>query len=126
MGGRAPTIAGSGSAANALIDLAGGYNPAAEQFKGYKSLSNESLLLMAPQVIVFPGSTSNPDMTPEKLLEQMPILQQTPAGQNGRVVAIDGNLLLGGLGPRTGDVALSLAKVFYASGTQEIQTHSIN
>ncbi|WP_067515418.1 heme/hemin ABC transporter substrate-binding protein [Endozoicomonas ascidiicola] len=114
MGGRAPTVAGSGSAANALIDLSGGYNPAAEQFKGYKGLSNEALLLLAPEVIVFPGSRSNPNMTPEKLMEQMPILKQTPAGKNGRVVAIDGNLLLGGLGPRTGDVALSLAKTFYA------------
>ncbi|WP_299730216.1 ABC transporter substrate-binding protein [uncultured Endozoicomonas sp.] len=114
MGGRAPTVAGSGSAANALISLSGGYNPAAEQFKGYKGLSNEALLLLAPEVIVFPGSRSNPNMTPEKLMEQMPILKRTPAGKNGRVVAIDGNLLLGGLGPRTGEVALSLAKTFYA------------
>ncbi len=113
MGGRSPTIAGSGTAANAMIGLAGGYNPAAEQFKGYKALSNEAMLLLAPEVIIFPGSTSNPDMTPEALLDQMPILKQTPAGKNGRVVAIDGNMLLGGLGPRTGDVALSLAKSFY-------------
>ncbi|WP_422467193.1 heme/hemin ABC transporter substrate-binding protein [Endozoicomonas sp. ALC013] len=113
MGGRSPTIAGTGTAANAIIGLAGGYNPAAEQFKGYKALSNEAMLLLAPEVIIFPGSTSNPDMTPAKLLDQMPILKQTPAGKNGRVVAIDGNMLLGGLGPRTGDVALSLAKSFY-------------
>lgn len=115
MGGRAPSIAGSGTAANAMIALAGGYNPAAEQFKGYKALSSEALFLLAPEVIVFPGSTSNPDMTPEKLLELMPMLKQTPAGQQGRVVAIDGNLLLGGLGPRTGEVALSLAKSFYVT-----------
>ena len=113
MGGRSPTIAGTGTAANAMIGLAGGYNPAAEQFKGYKALSNEAMLLLAPEVIIFPGSTSNPNMTPETLLEQMPILKQTPAGKSGRVVAIDGNMLLGGLGPRTGDVALSLAKSFY-------------
>lgn len=114
MGGRAPSVAGKGTAANAMIALAGGYNPAADQFQGYKTLSNEALFLLAPEVIVFPGSTSNPDMTPEKLLEQMPTLKQTPAGRNGRIVAIDGNLLLGGLGPRTGDVALSLAKTFYS------------
>ncbi len=113
MGGRSPTIAGTGTAANAMIGLAGGYNPAAEQFKGYKALSNEAMLLLAPEVIIFPGTASNPDVTPESLLEQMPILKQTPAGKNGRVVAIDGNMLLGGLGPRTGDVALSLAKSFY-------------
>lgn len=115
MGGRSPTIAGSGTAANAMIDLAGGYNPAEAQFKGYKALSNEAMLLLAPEVIIFPGSTSNPDVTPKTLMEQIPILKQTPAGRNGRVVAIDGNLLLGGLGPRTGEVALSLAKSFYAS-----------
>ncbi len=114
MGGRAPSIAGEGTAANAVIALAGGYNPAAEQFHGYKALSNEALLLLAPEVIVFPGSTSNPGMTPERLLERMPALKQTPAGRHGRVVAIDGNMLLGGLGPRTGEVALSLAKTFYS------------
>ncbi|MFK0569830.1 hemin ABC transporter substrate-binding protein [Endozoicomonas sp.] len=114
MGGRSPTVSGSGTAANAIIDLAGGYNPAAEQFKGYKALSNEAMLLLAPEVIIFPGSTSNPDVTPETLLKQMPILKQTPAGRNGRIVAIDGNMLLGGLGPRTGEVALSLAKSFYS------------
>jgi len=114
MGGRAPSIAGDGTAANAVIALAGGYNPAAEQFHGYKALSNEALLLLAPEVIVFPGAASNPDMTPEKLLERMPALKQTPAGRHGRVVAIDGNMLLGGLGPRTGEVALSLAKTFYS------------
>ena len=80
MGGRAPSIAGEGTAADAMIALAGGYNPAAEQFQGYKALSNEALFLLAPEVIVYPGSTSNPDMTPEKLLEQMPTLKQTPAG----------------------------------------------
>ncbi|OED50543.1 hypothetical protein ACH42_00945 [Endozoicomonas sp. (ex Bugula neritina AB1)] len=105
MGGRTPTVAGEGSAANAIMNLAGGYNIAAEDFKGYKALSNEALLLLAPEVIVYPGSVSNPDMTPEKILEQMPILKQTPAGKNGRIVAIDGTLLLGGLGPRTGDLA---------------------
>ena len=113
MGGRTPTVAGEGSAANAIINLAGGYNMAADDFKGYKALSNEALLLLAPEVIIYPGSVSNPDMTPEKLLEQMPILKQTPAGKNGRIIAIDGTLLLGGLGPRTGELALSLAKEFY-------------
>ena len=113
MGGRTPTVAGEGSAANALMTLAGGYNQAADDFKGYKALSNEALLLLAPEVIIYPGSVSNPDMTPEKILEQMPILKQTPAGKNGRVIAIDGTLLLGGLGPRTGELALSLAKEFY-------------
>ena len=113
MGGRNPTVAGDGSAADAIIELAGGHNMAADDFKGYKALSNEALLALAPDVILFPGSASNPDMTAEKLLKQMPILKQTPAGQSGRILAIDGNMLLGGLGPRTGDLALSLAKEFY-------------
>ncbi len=113
MGGRAPSIAGSDTAANTMIELAGGYNPAAQRFKGYKALSSEVLLQLAPEVIVFPGSTSNPDLTPQSLVEKIPVLKETPAGRNGRIVAIDGTLLLGGLGPRTGEVALSLAKIFY-------------
>lgn len=114
-GGRVPSVAGRGTAASTMIELAGAYNPAAQQFKGYKVLSNEAIILLAPDVIVFPGSTSNYDMTAASLVEQLPVLKEVPAGRNGRIVSIDGTLLLGALGPRIADLVLSLANSFYTS-----------
>ncbi|KEQ12430.1 hypothetical protein GZ77_18010 [Endozoicomonas montiporae] len=51
--------------------------------------------------------------TPQQLIDMQPILKQTPAGKNGRLVAIDPGMLLGGLGPRTGELAVELAKAFF-------------
>ncbi|WP_062265654.1 heme/hemin ABC transporter substrate-binding protein [Endozoicomonas arenosclerae] len=111
MEGRTPSVSGSGTEANALIKLAGGYNPAEEQFNSYKPLSNESLLVMAPDIIIY--SDRGRGLTQEQLLDSQPVLKQTPAGKNGRIMMVDGRLLLGGLGPRTGETALGLAKAFY-------------
>ncbi|WOG27680.1 hemin ABC transporter substrate-binding protein [Endozoicomonas sp. 8E] len=111
MEGRNPSVSGAGTEANALIKLAGGFNPAEAQFNSYKPLSNESLLILAPDVIIY--SDRGRGLTMEQLLESQPVLKQTPAGKNARVIPLDGRLLLGGLGPRTGETALSLAKAFY-------------
>ncbi|WP_257276378.1 hemin ABC transporter substrate-binding protein [Endozoicomonas sp. SESOKO4] len=111
MEGRNPSVSGAGTEANALIKLAGGFNPAEAQFNSYKPLSNESLLTLAPDVIIY--SDRGRGFTMEQLLDSQPVLKQTPAGKNARVIPVDGRLLLGGLGPRTGETALSLAKAFY-------------
>ncbi|KEQ16441.1 heme/hemin ABC transporter substrate-binding protein [Endozoicomonas numazuensis] len=111
MEGRTPSVSGSGTEANSLIKLAGGFNPAEAQFNSYKPLSNESLLTLAPDVIIY--SDRGRGLTMEQLLDSQPILKQTPAGKNARIIPVDGRLLLGGLGPRTGEIALSLAKAFY-------------
>lgn len=111
MEGRNPSVSGAGTEANALIKLAGGFNPAEAQFNSYKPLSNESLLTLAPDVIIY--SDRGRGFTMEQLLDSQPVLKQTPAGKNARVIPVDGRLLLGGLGPRTGKTALSLAKAFY-------------
>lgn len=111
MEGRTPSVSGGGTEANALIELAGGVNPAEEQFTSYKPLSSEALLTMAPDVIIF--SDRGKGTSGEQLLESQPILKQTPAGKSGRVIPVDGRLLLGGLGPRIGETAVKLAKDFY-------------
>ncbi|WP_422136533.1 heme/hemin ABC transporter substrate-binding protein [Endozoicomonas sp. ALD040] len=111
MEGRNPSVSGAGTEANALIKLAGGFNPAEAQFNSYKPLSNESLLTLAPDVIIY--SDRGRGLTMEQLFDSQPVLKQTPAGKNARVIPVDGRLLLGGLGPRTGETALSLAKAFY-------------
>ena len=116
IGGRSPMVSGNNTAAHSMIELAGGENVAAVSFSGYKSLSNEALLQLAPEVIIFP--VSGPDMSAEKLMQQMPILKQTPAARTGKILEIEGTLLLGGLGPRTGETALKLAKAFYDKETR--------
>ncbi len=100
MGGRTPSVSGRNTAANTLIELAGGNNAAAEQFTGYKPLANEALLQMSPDFILYADSGSG--MSPEQLLAMQPIISQTPAGRSGRILPLDGRILLGGLGPRTG------------------------
>lgn len=115
MGGRTPSVSGRDTSANTLIELAGGINPAADQFTSYKPLSNESLLVMAPDIIIY--SDHGKGTTPEQLIDLQPVLKQTPAVKKGRLIAIDPGMLLGGLGPRTGDLALELAKEFFPSET---------
>ena len=113
MGGRTPSVSGSDTSANTLIELAGGINPAAKQFSSYKPLSNEVLLMMAPDVVIY--SDHGKGTTAQQLIDMQPILKQTPAGKSGRLIAIDPGVLLGGLGPRTGDLAVELAKTFFPS-----------
>lgn len=67
----------------------------------------------APDVVIY--SDHGKGTTLEQLIAQQPILQQTPAGKNGRLIAIDPGMLLGGLGPRTGELAVELAKAFFPS-----------
>ena len=111
MGGRTPYVAGNNTSANALIELAGGANPAAGQFASFKPLSNEALLTLAPDVVIY--SDQGKGTTAQQLIDMQPILQQTPAGKNGRLIAIEPSMLLGGLGPRTGELAVKLAKAFF-------------
>ena len=112
MGGRTPSVSGGDTSANTLIRLAGGINPAESQFSSYKPLSNEALLMMSPDVIIY--SDHGKGTTAQQLIDMQPILQQTPAGKSGRLIAIDPGMLLGGLGPRTGDLAVELANAFYS------------
>ena len=123
-GGRTPSVSGSHTAANAMIELAGGTNVAASKFSSYKPLSNESLLEMAPDVIIY--SDRGDGTTPEQILAMQPALKQTPAGRSGKVVGIDGTLLLGGLGPRTGETAIKLAKILYADDSSNRRTAAVN
>ncbi len=111
MGGRSLSVSGSDTAADAMIKLAGGNNVAADQFVSYKPLSNEALLQMAPEFIIYADRGNG--LTPEQLLDMQPALRQTPAGRQGNVIAMDGTVLLGGFGPRTGETAMRLASVLY-------------
>ncbi|MTI13622.1 heme/hemin ABC transporter substrate-binding protein [Sansalvadorimonas verongulae] len=108
-------LAGNDTAANTLIELAGGVNPAKANFTGYKPVSAESLLMMSPDLIIVSSATLHQEGSPAAVLQRMPGLQATPAGRDSRVLTIDGSVIMSGLGPRVGDAALKLATQMYGS-----------
>ena len=100
-------VAGQETSANSMIQLAGGMNPIT-QYTGYKTLTAESVVAAAPDVIVMMSSGLESLGTVDDLVEA-PGLSLTPAGKGRRVVAMDGLYLLG-FGPRTGKAAKELAQ----------------
>ncbi|MEM8555682.1 MAG: ABC transporter substrate-binding protein [Pseudomonadota bacterium] len=103
---------GTNTAASAVIEMAGGTN-AMTEFEGYKPLTDEAILAAAPDVILAMDRGENHDTATESLMG-VPALAVTPAGQNGRIVHMDGLYLLG-FGPRTADAVLDLNKAIYGS-----------
>lgn len=57
MGHRDPATAGQATFMNELIEVAGGVNAAAEKYTGWKSIGIESILKLAPDVIVCESKT---------------------------------------------------------------------
>lgn len=104
----APMVAGKGTAADAIITLAGGENIAS--FPGYKSLTPEAMIELNPDVILTSTESLEQAGGVETFLDR-PGFKQTKAGQNETVVAMDALLLLG-FGPRTVDAAKELSLKF--------------
>ena len=92
-----PLGAGDGSAADAILKLAGLNNVLAGQ-RGYQPLSAESLLTLAPELIVV-TATSLPASGGMDGLLASPGIAGTPAARHGGVIEMD-DLLILGLGPR--------------------------
>ena len=104
-------VAGKDTLAAWMIQQAGGKSLG--EHNGYKPVSSEAMLSLDPQVIIFAGGKLEGDAARKALREQNPILAQTEAGRNGRVVVIDPTLLVGGLGPRVPDALARLSTAFY-------------
>lgn len=107
--------AGRESLAAWLIEHAGGLSVTTHD--GYKPISNEAILAMDPQVVIFADRTVQGDEARQALLQQTPVIAQTSAGRNGRVVILDPTLLVGGLGPRLPESLADLSAAFYPSVT---------
>ncbi len=101
--------AGTGTAANGIIELAGGVNPLAEMH-GYQTLSDEAILTANPDVVLYMNNTGATGF--EDSLKSNAALVATPAVSNGRIIEIDGAFLLG-FGPRTPAAILDLAERLY-------------
>ena len=104
--GGAPLAGGRDTSADGIIRLAGGSN-AVDAFDSFKPLSPEAAVTAAPDVLLVTSRTLELLGGKAGLLG-LPEISLTPAAQQGRVVAIDGLLLLG-FGPRTGQAVRTLA-----------------
>lgn len=98
-------VAGSGTSAGAMIELAGGENALAD-VDGFKPLTAEAVVDAAPDVILMLTRGLDSVGGVEGVLEQ-PSIELTPAGENRRIVAMD-DLLLLGFGPRLGTAVREL------------------
>jgi iron complex transport system substrate-binding protein len=102
--------AGKGTAADSMIKLAHATNVAAG-FDGYKPLTPESAVALAPDVIIVAEHAVAMLGGVDKL-KQRPEIAITPAGKANRIVVMDAQLLLG-FGPRTPDAVATLARAIH-------------
>jgi iron complex transport system substrate-binding protein len=106
--GRA-TVGGAGTSADAILKLAGAVNAAAA-VTGFKPVSDEAMVELAPDYIVTMRRAGDNHDTGQ--LMAMPGLAATPAGTARRIISMDGLYLLG-FGPRTPSAALDLMRALY-------------
>lgn len=100
-------VAGAGTSAHTMIELAGGENVLTD-VEGFVPLTAEAVVEAAPDVILMLTRGLDSVGGVEAVLQQ-PGLGLTPAGENERVVAMD-DLLLLGFGPRLGTAVRTLAE----------------
>jgi iron complex transport system substrate-binding protein len=101
---------GRNTAADGIIRLSGGIN-AIDAFEGYKPMTDEAVSATAPDVILAMDRGGDHGVAMEQMAS-LPALIPTPAAQNGRLVRMDGQSLLG-FGPRTADTIRTLSEAFY-------------
>ncbi|MGZ2257091.1 heme/hemin ABC transporter substrate-binding protein [Roseobacter sp. A03A-229] len=104
---------GAETAADAIIELAGGDN-AIDTFEGYKSVTAEAIATAAPDVILMMDRAGDHASSNAELFA-MPALRTTPAAQREAVVRMNGLLLLG-FGPRTAEAVRELHSALYTAG----------
>ena len=105
--------AGEGTEAEGIIQLAGGTN-AATGFQGYKPMTDEAVLIAAPDAILMMDRGGEMEIVDSDVLSH-PALSQTPAAQSGTILRMDGMLLLG-FGPRLPEAIDALFAALYRDG----------
>jgi iron complex transport system substrate-binding protein len=104
-----PMVAGTDTAADGIIRLAGALN-AIDGYRGYKLVNDEAIVAARPDAVLVmqrPQQT----LTADDVLSR-PMFSLTPAAQAKRFVSMDGHYLLG-FGPRTARAARDLAVTLY-------------
>ncbi|HXF53964.1 MAG TPA: ABC transporter substrate-binding protein [Hyphomicrobiaceae bacterium] len=100
-------VGGRGTSADAILGLAGAEN-VADEVTGFRPLSDEAILGLAPQVIVGIRGTSAGGHDLSQVFSLKGV-GATPAGKARRLVTMDGLYLLG-FGPRTPAAARELMR----------------
>lgn len=113
-----PIVAGNNTSAHEVIEAAGGINIGGDAFEGWKPLSPEAAVVMAPEVIL--GMARHSDE--EKIdLTKLSHFALSPAVQNGRVFLFEGSYLLG-MGPRTPAAVVELIEAIHPQFAQAANT----
>jgi iron complex transport system substrate-binding protein len=102
--------AGSDTAANGIIELAGAVN-AVEGYSGYKQLSDEAAILARPDIILMMDRGDGQGVSEAELFSH-PAIAPTPAGQGKKLIRMYGGYLLG-FGPRSASAIRELAVLLY-------------
>lgn len=110
MQGNSIQASGTGTAAHGIIALAGAEN-AITEYEGYRPLSDEAIIATAPDVILMMDRGGDHGASIETVLAH-PAISQTPAGQSGAVIQMDGGYLLN-FGPRTAEAVTELVHFIY-------------
>jgi iron complex transport system substrate-binding protein len=115
-------IFGRDSGADSLIEAIGGIDVASEiGWEGMKPMTAEALVAAQPDVLVMMTDGLASVGGVEGLIDRIPALAQTPAGEHRRVIDMaDADIL--SFGPRTGDVIRVLARALYAPATSPAST----
>jgi len=113
--GGKPLIAGKDTAADWLLQRAGGHNLATHT--GYKPFSVASLAGLDPEVLVFADRALSGEAAKAALFKENPILNSSRAAKAGRVLQLDPTLLVGGLGPRLPAALKNLSDGFYLTAS---------
>lgn len=105
---------GEGSGADGLITALGGYDVAGEiGWNGMKPVNDEGLIAAQPDLILMMTKGLDSVGGVDGLLERLPAIAETPAGQNRRIVDMSDAQILS-FGPRTAAVLEALAVAIYA------------
>lgn len=111
-GMKALMVSGSDTAADVMIELAGGVN-AVEGFTGFRPLTPEAVVSAAPDILLMPTKGMESVGGVDGALS-LPGLAETPAGKARAVIAVD-DLKLLGFGPRTGEAVAELVVKLHPS-----------
>lgn len=107
---------GEGSGADSLIDAVGAYDVAEEiGWSGMKPVTDEGIIAAQPDVVLMMTGGLDSVGGVDGLLERLPALAQTPAGEHRRFVDMDDSEILG-FGPDSAEVLNALAVALYAPG----------
>ena len=105
---------GEGSGADGLIEAVGGYDVTQEiGWNGMKPVNDEAIIDAQPDLIVMMTKGLDSVGGVDGLLDRLPAIANTPAGQNRRIVDMQDSQVLS-FGPRTAEVLNSLAVAIYA------------